>query len=136
MWVTLWEKKVFCNWPCNSIFESQKTLATHCIYMLWMLMDKLHELQSCNSLYIQCNSLQLIATQLQLRQNNLFSTTMQLHYNCTHDVILTLSIVIHILKSNMWYYEDFWTWFVFSKYWSPSSIMIINDGLRLWRVVQ
>jgi hypothetical protein len=33
-------KRVFCNWPCNSIFESQRTLATHCIYMLWVLMDK------------------------------------------------------------------------------------------------
>jgi hypothetical protein len=37
-------KNVFCNWPCNSKIELQKTFATHCIYMLWMLMNKLHEL--------------------------------------------------------------------------------------------
>jgi hypothetical protein len=37
---TLWEKGVFYNWPCNPIFELQRTLATHCIYSLWMLMDK------------------------------------------------------------------------------------------------
>jgi len=53
---TLWEKKVFCNSLYNSIFELQTTLATHYIYMPWILMDKLHELQSCNSPYIQCNS--------------------------------------------------------------------------------
>jgi len=44
------------------------------------------------------------ATQLQLSQNNLFCT-MQLHYNCTHDVMLMLLIVIHLLKSNTWHYE-------------------------------
>jgi hypothetical protein len=31
--------------------------------------------------------MQLIAIQLQLCQNNLFSTIMQFHYNYTHDVI-------------------------------------------------
>jgi hypothetical protein len=40
---------------------------------------------------------QFIIIQLQLNQNN-FSITMQLHYNCTHDVILTSLIVIHLLK--------------------------------------
>jgi hypothetical protein len=54
----LWKKWVFCNWPCNSIFELQRTLVTHYIYTLSVLMDKLHELQSCNSPYIRCNSLQ------------------------------------------------------------------------------
>jgi hypothetical protein len=28
------KKKVFCNWPYNSIFELQKTVATHYIYTL------------------------------------------------------------------------------------------------------
>ncbi len=28
------KKRVFCNWPCNSIFELQRTFAIHCIYML------------------------------------------------------------------------------------------------------
>jgi hypothetical protein len=50
-----------------------------------------------------------VATQLQISQNNLFSPTMQLHYNSTHDVMLTSLIVIHLLKSNMWHYEDSWT---------------------------
>jgi len=53
--------------------------------------------------------MQLIVTQLQLSQNNSFSTTMQLHYNYTHDIILMLLIVIHILKFNTWHYEKFWT---------------------------
>jgi hypothetical protein len=42
--------------------------------------------------------MQLIATQLQLYQNNSFSTIMQLHCNYTHDVMLTSLIVIHLLK--------------------------------------
>jgi hypothetical protein len=71
------KKGVFCNWPCNSIFELQKTLAT----------------------------------QLQLYQNNSFSTTMQFHYNYTYDVMLMSLIVIHILKSNIWHYEKIWTLF-------------------------
>jgi hypothetical protein len=53
--------------------------------------------------------LQLIATQLLLNENNSFSTTMQLHYNYTHDVMLTSLIFIHLLKYDMWHYEDFWT---------------------------
>jgi len=76
----------------------------------------------CNSLYLYVVSankqvawiaklqliiytVQFIATQLQLSQNNSFSTTMQLHYNYTHDVILMLLIVIHILKFNTWHYK-------------------------------
>jgi len=50
-----------------------------------------------------------LAIQLQLCQNKSFSTTMQLHYNCTYDVMLTSLIVIHLLKSNTWHYEMFWT---------------------------
>ncbi len=56
--------------------------------------------------------MQLIVIQLQLSQNNSFSTIMQLHYNYIHDVILTSLIVIHILKFNMWHYEDFWNFFL------------------------
>jgi hypothetical protein len=41
----------------------------------------------------------IIATQLQLCLNNSFSTTMQLHYNYTYDVMLTSLIVIHIKKN-------------------------------------
>jgi hypothetical protein len=39
--------------------------------------------------------MQLIASQLQLYQNNSFSTTMQLYYNCIHDVMMMSLIVIH-----------------------------------------
>jgi len=41
---------------------------------------------------------QLIAIQLQFSQNNSFSITIQLHYNYTHDVMLTSLIVKHLLK--------------------------------------
>jgi hypothetical protein len=34
---------------------------------------------------------------------------MQLHYNYTHDVMLMSLIIIHILKYDMWHYEDFGT---------------------------
>jgi hypothetical protein len=40
---------------------------------------------------------------------NPISTTIQLHYNYTHDVMLTSLIVIHLLKFDMWHYEDLWT---------------------------
>jgi hypothetical protein len=46
----------------------------------------------------------LVATQLQFCQNNSFSITMELYYNCTHDVMLTSLIIIHLLKSNTWHY--------------------------------
>jgi hypothetical protein len=49
--------------------------------------------------------MQLITIQLQLCQNNSFSTTMQLQYNYTHDVMLMSLIVIHLLKFDMWHCE-------------------------------
>jgi len=39
---------------------------------------------------------QLITIQLQLSQNNSSSITIQLHYNYTHDVMLTSLIVINL----------------------------------------
>jgi hypothetical protein len=72
-----------------------------------MLTNKLHELQ------IIIYMVQLIIIQLQLGQNNSFSTTMQLHFNYTHDVILTSLIINHIFKSDMSHYEDFWTKYIF-----------------------
>jgi hypothetical protein len=60
-------------------------------------------------------TMQLIANQLQIIQNNPFSITMQFHYNYTHDVMLMSLIVIHLLKYNMWHYEDFWTQFFFQN---------------------
>jgi hypothetical protein len=119
-------KREFINRPCNSIFELCRTLVIHCIYIMWMLTKKLHELQSYHSPYIQCNSLQFY-------QNNLFSTIMQLHYKCTHDIMLALLIVIHLLKSNTCHYELFFDIPIifFLKNWFPSSITIINDGPKL-----
>jgi hypothetical protein len=54
-------------------------------------------------------TVQLITIQLQFSQNNSFSTIVQLYYNFTHDVILNSLIVIHLLQSNTWHHEDFWT---------------------------
>jgi hypothetical protein len=86
----------------------------------WIVKD------TCNSLYLYIGNaneqvawivefqftvyaMQLITTQLQFYQNNSFSTIMQLHYNCTHDGMLMSLIVIHLLRFNMWHYEDFFS---------------------------
>jgi hypothetical protein len=63
---------------------------------------------------------------------------MQLHYNYTHDVMLMSLIVIHLLKSNMWHHENFWTLKIifFLKYWSPLFVIIVNNGLKLWHMAQ
>ncbi len=66
-------KRVFCNWPCKSLY----------LYVVSVCSDKLHELQ------LTIYTMQFIAIPLQLSQNNSFSMPMQLHYNYTHDVILT-----------------------------------------------
>jgi hypothetical protein len=50
---------------------------------------------------------QFIEIQLQLNQNNSFSTTIQFHHNYTHDVILMSLIIIHLLKFNMWNMKTF-----------------------------
>jgi hypothetical protein len=41
----LWENYNFCNWGCNYNFELYQTLVTLGIYITWMLLDMLHELQ-------------------------------------------------------------------------------------------
>jgi hypothetical protein len=62
------EKKVFCNWPYNSIFELHRTLATHYIYTSWLIIG-----QSCMNCRIvihyiynatNCNSIKTIHFQL------------------------------------------------------------------------
>jgi hypothetical protein len=50
-----------------------------------------------------------VALQLQFNQNNSFLIIMQLYYNCTNDVMMTSLIIIHLLQSNIWHYEDFLT---------------------------
>ncbi len=73
--LTLWEKGVFCNWPWNSIFELHQTFATHHIYTLWVLLNKLKELQKLQfTIYI----VQLITTQSQLNYNFVATTHFQL----------------------------------------------------------
>jgi hypothetical protein len=74
----------------------------------------------CNSLYLYTLSVnkqiawvvelqltiymvQLIATQY---QNNLFSTTMQLHYNCTYDDIIHYHSSIKIYHMALWRFLD------------------------------
>jgi len=75
-WNTMKKKKVFYNWPCNSIFELDQRLA-HYIYMSWVLMDKLHKLQSWNSLYIRCNNCNFVkTTHFQLLCNSIITTFM------------------------------------------------------------
>jgi hypothetical protein len=67
---------------------------------------------------------------MQSYQNNSILATMQLHYNYTHNIMLMSLIVIHPLKYDTWHFEYFWT-YIYLKYWSPSSIMIVNDGSKL-----
>jgi hypothetical protein len=76
--------------------------------------------------------MQLIATQSKQFIFNYYSV----HYNYTHDAILTSLIVIHLLKYDMLHYEKIWTLKKKSKYWSPLSIMIVNDDPRLQHVAQ
>jgi hypothetical protein len=64
---------------------------------------------SANGQVVWVAKLQLIVYTVQLYQNNSLSTTMWLHYNYTHDVMLMSFIVIHLLKYDKWHYEDFWT---------------------------
>ncbi len=94
-----------------------------------MLMDKLHELQSCNSSYIWCNSLQfncnfVKTTHFQLLCNSIITTPM-IHVdviNCYPSIKNLTRDTMNIFGHN----NNF-----FSKYLFPLSIMIINDGSRL-----
>ncbi len=117
---TLWEKKMFCNLPCNSLY-----------YMLLMLSDKLQELQKLQlTIYI----VQLITIQLQLCYNNSFSTIMQLPYDYNHNIMFT-SFFIHPSKFNMWHYEDF-SWFFRNINIHRSLRLFILDGLGLWHMAK
>ncbi len=118
---TLWEKKVFCNWPSNSISKLHSTLATHCIYMLWVLLDKLYKnCKSCNLSYIQCNSLQLnynfvTTTPFQLLCNSPMITIIKscwchfssIHQILTHDTIKIFRDFFKILISIFHYDYSF-----------------------------
>jgi hypothetical protein len=62
------------------------------------------KIRASNYVHYERNGILQLA--LQLNQNNSFSTTIQLHYNYTHDVMLMSLIVIHALKFNIWHYEN------------------------------
>jgi hypothetical protein len=80
---------------------------------------------------------QFITTQLQLCWNNSFSTTMQFHYNYSFNIMLTLLICIHQLNLTHGTMKIFGFKIIFFlRYWSPSFIMTIDDGSRLWHVAQ
>jgi hypothetical protein len=51
--------------------------------------------------------LQFTLYTMQLNEDNSLSTTIQLRYNYTHDVMLTSLIVIHLLQFETWHYEGF-----------------------------
>jgi hypothetical protein len=106
-------------------------LVTHRIYMLWVLSDKLQELQE---LQLTIYTVQLIITQLQLCCNNSFSTTMQLPYDYGHIVMLT-SFLIHPSKLNTWYYEDF-SWFFWNIDIHRPLWLFVWNGFLLWHVAQ
>jgi hypothetical protein len=132
------KREVFCNWPSNSILNCndhfQLILFLH---YKWYKTSHM-SCKSCNSPYIWCNSIQLIIILLQFCQNNSFSTIMQVHYNYSHNIILTLLIFIHSLNLTCGTMRIFGCKifiFIF-EYWSTLFIMIINDGLRLWHVTQ
>jgi hypothetical protein len=79
-WIAM-KKRVFCIWPCNSLY----------LY----IMSANRQVAWVAELSLIVYMVQFITTQLQLNQNNSFSTIMQFHYNCTHDAIITSLIVIH-----------------------------------------
>jgi len=115
----------------TSFVELHWTLASHCIYMLWVLSNKLQELQK---LQLTIYTMQLITIQLQLCHNNSFSTTMQFPYDYNHNVMLT-SFFIHPSKFNTWHYEDF-LWFKKNIDIRLPLRLFILDGLRLWHLAQ
>ncbi len=113
---------------CND--HLQLTISLHC-ECYWT---------SCMSYKVatHCISMQLIAIQLQLCQNHSFSTIMELHYNYSHNVMLTLVIFIHPLKLNTWHYEGFWIFFkilIFTVYYDFwwSDIMT-HDLIQNWKI--
>jgi hypothetical protein len=112
----LWKKNCFAIGFAiqflSCIRQLQLTIFIHCE----CYRTSYNSCKSCNSSYIQCNSLQLC-------HNNSFSTTMQFPYDYNHNVMLT-SFFIHQSKFNTWHYEDF-SWLFLKKYWYPSSIMTI-----------
>jgi hypothetical protein len=78
---------------CNSLYS-----------MLWVLLDKLHELQKLKFIIY---TMQLVAIQLQFSWNNSFSTTMQFHHIYSHKIMLMLLFFFYPLKFDMWHNKFF-----------------------------
>ncbi len=121
---------MFCKWPYNSNFELHRTFATHHIYTLWVLLNKLQELQK---FIYGVYTVQLNTTQLQLCCNS-FSTTMQLPYDYNHNVML-ISFFIHPSKFNTWHYEVF-SWFFWNIDIHCPLWLFVLDGIGLWNMAQ
>ncbi len=127
-----YEKKgCFATGLAIQFFELHQILVTHHIYMLWVLLDKLKELQQLQFIVY---TIQLITTQLQLCHNNSFSTTMQCPYDYDDNVML-MSFFIHTSKFNTWHYEDFLWFFWNIDIHCPLWLFVLN-GLGLWHMAQ
>jgi len=83
--------------------------------------------KSCNSSYIQCNSLQLC-------HNNFFSTIMHLPHDYNNNIMLT-SFFIHPSNFNTWHYKDF-SWFFKNIDIHHPLWLFILDYLGLWHMAQ
>jgi hypothetical protein len=84
-------------------FLFSSTYVTHFIQSLKSLESKNFRkvmLSVCSSIVRKRGVLQLA---LQFNWNNLFSTTLQFHYNYNHNIMLTLLIFIHPLKFDTWH---------------------------------
>ncbi len=134
--LNFWVAKDICNSLYLYIMNANEQVAwvTKLQLTIFICRECYEQMTWVVKLQLTIYTVQFIATQLQFYQNKSFSITMQLHYNCMHDVLLMSLIVIHLLKSNTWHYEDFLTYIYISKYWSPFFIMIVNDGPKFWHV--
>jgi hypothetical protein len=99
---TLWKKTMFYNFQLN-FWVAKNT----CNLLYLYAMNVNEQVAWVVELQFTSYIVQLITTQLQFNQNNSFSTIIQFHCNCTHDVMLMSLIVINLLKSNTWCYEKF-----------------------------
>jgi hypothetical protein len=102
--ITLWEKGVFYNQYC--------TLATRYIYVA-----------------IHCNPIAILSKQLIF---NYYVIPLELPLWC-HTNIINCHPFLKIEHVTLWRFFGIKIKF-FSKYWYSLSIMIINDGSKLWHV--
>jgi hypothetical protein len=101
---TLWKKKGFCNSPCNIIFGVSEDICNSLnLYIVsakgevtWVIeLQLIKYMMQLNVTH--CNWIATLSKQFILK------LLCKLHYNCTHNVMMMSSIVIHLLKYNMWH---------------------------------